>query len=102
LRGLGAWQAGNVAGAEVDLTEALALAQRQRKPGLALRCGLSLGALEASRGRSQDAARRLRALLDGLTQHGRSRDARWAGTALACWARGDCFDANDHTPWEPR
>jgi tetratricopeptide (TPR) repeat protein len=102
LRGLCRWQAGDGNAAETTLRRALAAAEHQRRPGLALRCALSLGALEAAAGRHHDAAKRLRALCDGLPRHGRCRDSRWAAQALARWDAGRSAETLDATPWEPR
>ncbi len=102
LQGLCAWQAGDRPGAQALLQRALALADAQHKPGLALRCALSLGALQAAQGRCASAAQGLRSIVAELPQHGRCRDTRWAHQALACWQAGAQFAAGEHTPWEPR
>jgi class 3 adenylate cyclase/tetratricopeptide (TPR) repeat protein len=101
LRGLAAWQGGDLGGAEVALHQSLALASRQGKPGLQLRSALSLGALQASQGRSAEAAARLRGVLQPISQHGSCRDMRWAHKALACWEEGRPFATLKTTPWEP-
>lgn len=101
LQALCRWQADDLAEAESGLQHALALAERQRKPGLMLRCALSLGALEAATGRCDSAARRLRALVERTPRHGRCRDARWAQTALGAWARGRRCSTHATRPWEP-
>lgn len=101
LLGLCAWQAGEPLRAASTLDGALVMAERQRRPGLALRCALSLGAFHAAQGQCQAAARRLRNLLDGLPRHGSCRDARWARQALLCWEAGRSFAASETTPWEP-
>jgi tetratricopeptide (TPR) repeat protein len=102
LQGLCAWQARDALRAEQTLGQALDLAERQLKPGLALRCALSLGALQAAQGRWQEPVRRLRILLTQVPQHGSCRDARWARYALQCWKAGQACDSLPHTPWEPR
>jgi class 3 adenylate cyclase/tetratricopeptide (TPR) repeat protein len=102
LQGLCAWQAGDRMHAEHTLRQALGLAERQRKPGLALRCALSLGALQASQGQWQEPVQRLRSLLNSLPRHGSCRDFRWARQALMCWETQRAFDFIEHTPWEPR
>ena len=103
LQGLCAWQAGDRMRGEQTLAQALDLAEQQRKPGLALRCTLSLGALQAAQGRSSEPVQRLRSLLAQVSpQHGSCRDARWAQQALHCWEGGQAFEAVEHTPWEPR
>ena len=102
LQGLCAWQAGDRMHALHTLRSALDKAERQGKPGLALRCALSLGAMEVSRGEWQVAAHRLRSLFNSLSQHGSCRDERWAALALRCWESGQPFDFIEHTPWEPR
>lgn len=102
LQGLCAWQAGEQLSGERALLEALALAERQSKPGLALRCALSLGALQVAQGRWQEPVQRLRRWWRQVPQHGRCRDARWARQALLCWEAGQAFDSLTHTPWEPR
>jgi tetratricopeptide (TPR) repeat protein len=102
LQGLCAWQAGDVWRAEQILGQALDLAEQQLKPGLALRCALSLGALQTSQGRWQESAQRMRNLLDNMPRHGSCRDARWARHAMQCWETERPFDSIEHTPWEPR
>ena len=102
LQGLCAWQAGDRMHAMQTLRSAFDMAQRQGKPGLALRCALSLGALQALQGQWQEPVPRLRSVFDGLSQHGSCRDARWAAHALRCWEAGQLFDFIEHTPWEPR
>ncbi len=102
LQGLCAWQAGDVAAAADALRRALALAEREERCGLALRCALSLGALEAAAGGFDHAAQRLRALADALPRHRRSRDLRWAHQSIQSWESGRTFAAREHTPWEPR
>ncbi len=105
LQGLAAWQsaqAGQQARAAHTLGLALELATRQRKPGLALRCALSLGALQAAQGEFKAPVQRLQGLLPALAQHGQSRDQRWAQQALAAWQAGVAFDSAEHSPWEPR
>lgn len=102
LQALCAWQAGDPGRAEQILDQALETATQQRKPGMALRCALSLGALEVAQGRSRSATQRLRDLLVVLPGHGSSRDARWARLALPCWELGLAFPSSSHTPWEPR
>ncbi|KNZ30972.1 MAG: hypothetical protein AD742_19470 [Methylibium sp. NZG] len=101
LQGLRDWQAGERIRAEQTLNRALDLAHHQRKPGLALRCALSLGALQASQGQWRIAAQRLSTLLSRLHQHGSSRDDRWARQALSCWESGRTFASAEATPWEP-
>ena len=101
LQALSDWQAGDRPRAEQTLSQALALANQQGRPGLALRCALSLGALQASQGRWQVAAQRLRGVLTDLPQHSGCRDARWAGLALQCWGAEKTFESLEHTPWEP-
>lgn len=102
LRGACAWQAGDAAGAEQTLEQALAMAERQHKPGLALRCALTLGALQASQGRWLAATQRVRTLLADLPDHVNCRDTRWATHAVACWGAGRAFEFLIHTPWEPQ
>lgn len=102
MQALCGWQAGDQSRAEQVLDQALSLATRQRKPGLALRCALSLGALQASQGHFQVAEQRLRGLMASLPAHGSSRDARWARQALLCWEAGRVFPSLSQTPWEPR
>jgi class 3 adenylate cyclase/tetratricopeptide (TPR) repeat protein len=101
VRGLCAWQAGEHTQAERTLRQALDLAERQRKPGLALRCMLPLGAWWVSQGQAQIAAKQLRPLLACVPKHGSSRDAHWARQALQCWDAGRAFESRTHTPWEP-
>ncbi len=101
LQGVCAWQARDLPRATATLQQALESAQRERKPGLALRCALSLGALQAAQGEWQAPAQRLRAILAGLTEHDSSRDVRWARHALPCWEAGHAFEAAESTPWEP-
>lgn len=101
LRGLCAWQGGDLQEADATLSRALALAIFQEKPGLRLRCALSLGALWAAQGRCLEAAAQLREVLEPLSQHGRCRDARRAALALECWSARRPFDATITTPWEP-
>ncbi|MBQ0959934.1 AAA family ATPase [Ideonella sp. 4Y11] len=102
LVGLHAWQRGDTATTGGLLARALRLAQRHAKPGLALRCALSLGAWHAAQGRCTQAA----ALLDlALHQVGRSharcRDHRWALQAQAAWSQGAAFESRHPVPWEP-
>ncbi len=101
LQGLAAWQSDQMHEAQALLHRALALATAQGKPGLQLRCALSLGALLAAQGFAQDAAAQLRRICEPLSQHGSCRDARWASQALACWSAGRLFEASTTTPWEP-
>lgn len=102
LQGLCAWQARDALRAEQTLSHALDTATGRRKPGLALRCALSLGALQVAQGRWQEPVQRLHGLLDHLPHHGGCRDTCWARQALQCWNKGRAFDAIEHTPWEPR
>lgn len=103
LRGLLAWQTGDAATADAHLRDGLARAQREGRAGLALRCGLSLGAWEVSRGLPASvSAARLRVLLEAVRDHTRCRDVRWARTALDAWERGQPFASLEKTPWEPR
>ncbi len=102
LQGLCAWQAGDGGRAQAILGRALELSEQQRKPGLAVRCALSLGALQATRGEAYVAGQRLRHLLDGLPQHGSCRDTRWGRQALRYWEVGQLFPSLEHTPWEPQ
>lgn len=101
LCGLAAWQAGNVGHARTILGHAHTLAIRHAKPGLALRCALSLGALEASIGETGRAADRLERSMTALTRHARSRDFDRAGRALGHWREGRPFPSLPCTPWEP-
>ena len=101
LQGLCDWQGGEKVRAEQTLNRALDLAQQQRRPGLALRCALSLGALQASQGQWQAAAQRLSKLLVKLPAHRSCRDDRWARHALSCWEGGKAFECAEPTPWEP-
>ena len=101
LQALCAWQADDRPRADLILGQALHLSERQCKPGLALRCALSLGALQASQGQWQSAAQRMRGLLDTLPQHGNCRDGRWARKALQAWDAERAFAAAKQTPWEP-
>lgn len=101
LRALCKWQGGDRAGAWPLLDEALALARAQGKPGLALRCALSLGALQAANGEWSAAAQRLRALLADLPHHGSCRDARWSRQAVQSWEAKQTFAFAPITPWEP-
>lgn len=102
LQGVAAWQAGDRLRAEQVLQRALDRAEQQRKPGLALRCALSLGALRVAQGGWEEAAQRLRHCTAQAPRHGNCRDARWARQALLCWEAGQPFDSLTHTPWEPR
>lgn len=102
LQGLCAWQAGDRMHAVHALRRALDVAERQHKPGLALRCALSFGALQTSQGQAQEPLQRVRGLLESLPRHVSCRDARWARQALDCWQFGHAFDCIEHTPWEPR
>ena len=102
LRGLCHWQTGDVESAGDVLQGARQLARDRAKPGLELRCALSLGALDAVSGRCDAAAQRLRPLLDRLGEHAACRDHRMARLALSCWESGKSFDTNECTPWEPR
>ena len=101
LQALCAWQTGDSARAERGLRRALDVAHQQCKPGLALRCALSLGALQAARHEWHEPAQRLRSLLYDLPQHGGCRDARWARQALQSWEAGRAFASAAATPWEP-
>jgi class 3 adenylate cyclase/tetratricopeptide (TPR) repeat protein len=101
LRALCAWQRGNLPHAGQLLDEALSVAQHQGKPGLSLRCALSLGALQALHGDCRGPAQRLRTLLAELPQHGSCRDGRWARRALQSWDAGKAFASAAATPWEP-
>lgn len=101
LQGLCSWQGGDPLTAGEQLRRSLVLAESQQQPGQALRCALSLGAVEASAGQFDNAARRLRAIADVLPRHGRSRDLHRAATAIACWERDEPFAAREHAPWEP-
>ena len=101
LQGLCAWQMGDVSRARETLQRALALARRHAKPGLVLRCALSLGALEAAAGQTQAAAQRVRAVIERLPGHDRCRDARWARQALKAWDAGQAFAAHSLSCWEP-
>jgi class 3 adenylate cyclase/tetratricopeptide (TPR) repeat protein len=101
LQGLCAWQSGDTAGAKAQLGRAWAMAQEQCKAGLALRCALSLGALDTAQGHPQVAAQRMHQVLDRLTQHTRCRDDRWARHALSSWERDLPFAAREETPWQP-
>jgi len=101
LQGLCAWQGGDLSGAQTTLRRAIVLAQRHAKPGLALRCALSLGALEAAMGHPLHAASRLRPLVESLPDHDRCCDARRARQALSHWESQRAFPARPHTPWEP-
>lgn len=101
LRGLYAWQLGDRHAAGHALEAAMRLATRHAKPGLALRCGLSLGAWHAAHGRFALAARLIENALQALGKHDRCRDYRWAQLARTAWSERRLFTSQPHTPWEP-
>ncbi len=101
LRGLSAWQQGDLAAAGRQLRHALRLAQRHAKPGLALRCALSLGAWHARHGEHAQATSLIRDALEHVAAHSRCRDHRWACQALAAWSQNEPLNTHPHTPWEP-
>lgn len=101
VQGLCAWQAGALAQARQGLQRAHGLAADHGRTGLALRCALSLGALEAAQGLHHAALQRLRAICSELQGRGHSRDLAWAEAARQAWAQGRTFSSRAHTPWEP-
>jgi predicted ATPase len=102
LQGLCAWQRDQPTEAAALLTQGLRRAEDQGKPGLALRCALSLGALQAAVGQFADATATLASRLAPLAFHQSCRDSRWARHALERWGRHAQFDHLPATPWEPR
>lgn len=102
LQGLQLWQAGALSQAAEQLDQAWARAESSGRRGLALRCALSRGALDASTGQHEAAQHRVQQALLGLEQHRSSRDWRWAVQACEAWSAGRHFEHLEHTPWEPR
>ena len=95
------WQAGAQVQARQGLLRGFGLALDHGRLGLALRCALSLGALEAAGGAHAQALQRLRPVLQALDGQGHSRDMVWARIACEAWAQGRAFTSRAHTPWEP-
>lgn len=101
LQGVCAWQSRQAQVAERRLEQGLSLAEQQGKAGLALRCALSLGALQAAGGAFANACDTLTPRVQALAFHQSCRDWRWARLALQHWSRHAVWDHPAATPWEP-
>lgn len=101
VQGLCEWQAGRAAAAGKLLEQALAQAAHQGKPGLSLRCAVSLAAWRTAHAPAEDTEGLLGQCLQRAPGHATTRDAAWARTLLQARASGQPINSRAHTPWEP-